>query len=137
MTENDHIIKNMYFEVISSDESNINPILEKIKNTINYLSQRFIYERETYAYEEDKYNIIDENGNKILILEIEPLYVNQNDDSHQGSIYDDKYLEVETEFMQRDANLKFGMGIRPNTTIPKVNNRLEIRAKDKKQFCFN
>ena len=32
--------------------------------------------------------------------------------------------------MQRDGNLKFGMGIRPNTTIPKVN-RMEIRAKDK------
>jgi hypothetical protein len=63
--------------------------------------------------------------------EIEPLYINQNEDSCQLSLYDDKYLEIETEFLQRDANLKFGMGVRPNTTVPKVN-RMEIKAKDKK-----
>jgi hypothetical protein len=70
MTDNDHIIKNMYNEVINSDESDLKPILDKIKNVINYLSQRYYYERENFAYEEEKYNIVDENGNYCLIQKL-------------------------------------------------------------------
>ncbi len=65
MVDNDHMIKKIYTEITTTDESDIKPILEKIQNVINYLGQRYMYEKENYPYEEEKYNIVDENGKNI------------------------------------------------------------------------
>jgi hypothetical protein len=74
MADNDHIFKNMYNEITNADENDIKPILEKIKNVINYLSHRYYFEKENYTYEDEKYNIIDENG-KCMFNQKSNLYI--------------------------------------------------------------
>lgn len=125
-TEKESTYKLAYKEMVSIGDKDLRLLLTKIMEVSDYAFQRFKFFKENFSADETetKLNRKEEN-------DLEQIYLQQSMESidNSASGNEDDGLDNKEYGFNKD---KINPVIRSNTANPKKNNRISLRAKDKK-----